>query len=97
MSTTGVGVGVRELSLVWATPGAGKLVSVLTANEGESVSFSTPEGELQITFFSPFGDETISVSNKEIRKFQKGGIYQFKCTVNGLPRDGGVVVIKPLP
>lgn len=89
----GDGTGPRVLSLVWGRNG----LSVLTAREGETVRFSSPEGPLQITFLSPFGDDTVTVNDTQNRTFTKGGIYPFRCTVDGKPRDGGVVDIKPHP
>lgn len=85
------GAGTRVLSLDWGMNG----LSPLTANKGETVRFSSPEGTLQITFLSPFGDDTITVTDTEDRTFTQGGIYHFRCTINGEARDGGVVDIKP--
>ncbi|HKT51787.1 MAG TPA: hypothetical protein VJV96_15915 [Candidatus Angelobacter sp.] len=87
------GAGPRVLSLDWTSNG----LSLLTANKGETVRFSSHEGALEITFLSPFGDDTISVTDAEDRTFTQGGIYPFRCTVNGVPREGGVVDIKPHP
>lgn len=87
------GGGPRVLSLDWGN----NALSVLTAEEGETVRFSSSEGQLQITFLSPFGDDTVTVSDSENRTFKKGGIYPFRCTVNGKSRLGGVVDIKPHP
>ena len=87
------GAGSRVLSLDWASNG----LSLLTANKGETVRFSSHEGPLEITFLSPFGDDTITVTDAEDRTFTQGGIYPFRCTINGEPRLGGVVDIKPHP
>lgn len=81
----------RVLSLEWGING----MSPLIANKGETVRFSSSEGPLQITFLSPFGDDTITVTDTEDRTFTQGGIYHFRCTINGEARDGGVVDIKP--
>jgi len=67
----------RILSLNWQ----GGTV-VLTGNENERVRFVSPEGKLKITFLSPFGDDTITVDDTQDHTFKKGGIYQFRCTVN---------------
>jgi hypothetical protein len=90
------GTGPRVLSLDWGPNGTNGL-SLLTANKGETVRFASSEGPLQITFLSPFGDDTITVTDAEDRTFTQGGIYPFRCTINGEPRLGGVVDIKPHP
>lgn len=87
------GNGPRVLSLDWGSNGS----SVLTANKGETVRFMSSEGPLQITFLSPFGEDTVTVNDTENRTFTNGGIYPFRCTVNGKPREGGVVDIRPHP
>jgi hypothetical protein len=84
----------RAVSLVW---NGGTLQTLPSINVGETVQFSSPQGKLAITFFSPFGDDTITLQDTDIRTFQKGGIYQFRCTVNGQPRVGGVVDVQPHP
>lgn len=89
MSVTAVGP--RVLSLEWGSNG----LRPLTANKGETVRFSSPAGTLQITFLSPFGDDTITVTDAENRTFTEGGIYPFRCTINGKAQEGGVVDIKP--
>lgn len=80
--------------LVW-DPVTDNVIDIPPHNVGDLVRFSTQEGPLEIVFFSPFGDETIRLTDKDSRQFSIGGIYHFRCTVNGISRKGGVIDVVP--
>jgi hypothetical protein len=71
---------------------------VLPASCGESVRFASPTGRLTITFLSPLGADVITVTDADVVTLSEiGGIFPFRCTIDGAPQYGGVVDIRPHP
>lgn len=87
----------HNITLWWDKDGKLTMDMPKTVNVGDSVRFSSPQGTVNVVFLSPFGDPTVSLTENNVAKLEKGGIYHFQCSLNGNPPadEGGVIDIMP--